>query len=90
MLTVASLLTLAAAAAGAAPQGLMLERYSNTQALGVPDSITTIHGAELSLGGMNGALSLRLQGTWTPTGTADYAIHCACAELDHLFVWIDG
>ena len=90
MLTVATLLTLAAAAAaGAAPQGLTLERYNNTQALGVPDSLTTIHGAELSLGGMNGALSLRLQGTWTPTGTGDYAIHCACTELDHLFVWID-
>ena len=81
---------LALAALGVAtPAGLLLERYSNTQALGAPESTSTVDGADVRLEQANGALSLRLQGTWTPAVTADYVLHCGCAASDHLFLWID-
>eukprot|EP01045_Picozoa_sp_COSAG04_P040149 COSAG04_NODE_11592_length_700_cov_0.940100_1_plen_72_part_10 len=67
---------LALAALGVAtPAGLLLERYSNTQALGAPESTSTVDGAGVRLEQANGALSLRLQGTWTPAVTADYVLH---------------
>ena len=81
---------LALAALGVAtPAGLLLERYSNTQALGAPESTSTVDGADVRLEQANGALSLRLQGTWTPAVSADYVLHCGCAASDHLFLWID-
>ena len=50
---------LALAALGAAtPAGLLLERYSNTQALGTPESTSTVDGADVRLQQANGALSL--------------------------------
>eukprot|EP01047_Picozoa_sp_COSAG01_P093824 COSAG01_NODE_24869_length_763_cov_1.867470_1_plen_96_part_00 len=84
----AQLLTVAALGA-AMPAGLLLERYSNTQALGAPESTSTIGGAGVRLHEVHGSLSLRLQGTWTPNVSADYVLHCGCAASDHLFLWID-
>ena len=70
--------------------GLLLERYKNTQALGTPDDTTKNRaGASVDLGGLDGALSLRLQGMWTPENSGEYVLHCGCAELDHLYLWID-
>ena len=71
--------------------GLMLERYNNTQALGTPVnvSITASSGASVWLKNLDDALSLRLQGTWTPRHGGDYVLHCGCHSSDHLFLWID-
>jgi hypothetical protein len=78
-----------AAAAQSSGGGLLLERFNNTQALGTPDFTTTTEGAALLLEHLNGPLSLRLQGTWTPGATGEYALHCGCAESDHLYLWVD-
>eukprot|EP01052_Picozoa_sp_SAG31_P032666 SAG31_NODE_3604_length_4078_cov_1.491832_1_plen_297_part_00 len=72
-------------------QGLKLERYNNTQALGVPDStsITGSSGASVRLEHLGDALSLRLQGSWTPRHGGNFVLHCGCHGDDHLFLWVD-
>eukprot|EP01043_Picozoa_sp_COSAG02_P022723 COSAG02_NODE_1189_length_13995_cov_7.850101_9_plen_647_part_00 len=72
-------------------QGLTLERYNNSQALGAPDSISTTagNGANVRLEHPDGALSLRLQGTWTPHSGGNFVLHCGCHSDDHLFLWVD-
>ena len=83
------LLLLLASPATGHSSGLSLEIYNNTQTLGTPHSIAVIYSSTLDLGKLNGVLSLRLQGTWTPNVTADYVLHCSCAGVDHLLFWVD-
>ena len=71
------------------PPGLSLEIYNNTQALGTPHSTAVAGSASVDLAKLNGVLSLRLHGTWTPGETADYVLDCRCAAEDHLFFWVD-
>jgi hypothetical protein len=74
--------------AGAA-NGLRLEEYNNTQALGSPVSVRTVPTASLSSINGSAPLSLRLLGTWTPGATGDYVFSCECEPMDHLFLWVD-
>ena len=71
--------------------GLLLEQFASSHALGAPVNTSTVPLMSASVALGSDALSLRLIGSWTPAADVDISIVCATPGLasDHLIVWID-